>query len=78
MKEFEFLEERSKQIKQEIKERKEWRKLLEKEYNLQRTWKYNLQDSVRKQWSIANKMIEHYENILKEHEEMIKELKEIK
>lgn len=73
-----FLEERSKQIKEEIKSRKQWKKAIEHEFGLARTIKYNRQNELRRLHRIATTMIDTYENILREHEAMIKELKEIK
>lgn len=73
-KEFEFLEERSKQIKEEIKSRKQWEKALKHELMLERTYKEHQENNIKRMLNIANTMIKYYENILKEHEEMIEEL----
>lgn len=72
-----FIRERNQQIKQEIRDRKNYKKDIQHELQLERTYKYNRQDQLKKLWNINNKMIEHYEKILEEHEAMLKELEEL-
>lgn len=72
-KDLEFLQERINETKKEIKERKKWKKDIQYELGLQRTYKYNRQDELRRMWNIANNMIIHYENILKEQEQLLEE-----
>ena len=73
----EFLKERENQIKQEIKERKQWKKGLIDVYCKARTT-----DIERKQIvemvKVADIMIKHYTNILEEHKTMLKELNKVK
>lgn len=78
MKEFEFIEEMIKNTKKEIKERKQWQKALQHELNLERTYKYHQEDKIRRMIIISRVMIRHYENILKEQEAMLEEVKEIR
>ena len=73
-----FIRERSQQIKQEIRDRKNYKKDIQHELQLERTYKYNRQDDLRRLWKINNVMIEHYEKILEEHEAMLKEMEAIK
>ena len=78
MNDLKFLEERSNQIKEEIKGRKNWKKALIHEYGLVRSFKEGTRPRLIEMIKVADIMIRHYENILKEHEEMIKELKGMK
>lgn len=71
-----FIRERSQQIKQEIKERKQWKKGLIEVYCKARTTDIERKHIV-KMVKVADKMVEHYENILAEHELMLKELEEM-
>ena len=72
-KDLEFLQERIEETKKEIKERKKWKRDIKYELGLQRTYKYNRQDELIRMWKIADKMITHYENILKEQEQFLEE-----
>ena len=70
--EWEFLEDKIVETKKEIKARKQWQKALLNEY-----CKTNREET-RVRYNQAYVMIKHYENILKEQEEMLKELKEVR
>ena len=70
-----FIVERRNKIREELKGRKKWLTALNKEYWLQRTQKNEgTKQSVWEMMVTANIMIKHYEKILDEHNEMIKEL----
>lgn len=74
-KSLQFLVDRKNEVKQELKDRKKWLTALNKEYWLQRTQRNEYtKQSVYEMIVVANTMIKHYEVILKEHEDMIKEL----
>ena len=72
-----FLKEKIVEIKKEIKERKKWKRDIQYELGLVRTYKYNRQDELRKMWKVASVMIEEYEKILANYEEMLERVQEI-
>ena len=74
MKKYDFIRKQIEQVKEEIKERKQWKKAIEHEYTLVRTIKYNKQNELARMHTQANIMINHYENVLKELEDMLKEM----
>lgn len=77
MNKFEFIENKIKEVKEEIKSRKQWKKAIEHEYGLQRTFKEHRQDELIKLYDTANIMIKYNETILHQYEEMLKELERI-
>lgn len=78
MKEFEFLEKKIEETKQEIRSRKKWITALKNEYCKARTFKYNQQGQIIRMIKIGNIMVEHYTKILEEQKLMLKELKGVK
>ena len=74
---FEFVKEQIKQVKEEIKSRKQWKNALIHEYTLERTFKNNRQNIVIKDIETANIMIQHYENVKVELEKMLKDLEKV-
>lgn len=74
-KRYDFLLKKRDEAKEELKSRKKWRTALGNEYWLQRTQKYeSTKKQVLEMIMTANIMIEHYEKIAKEYDEMVKEL----
>lgn len=69
-----FLRERTKQIKKEIRERKSFKKDIMHELMLNRTWKFGRQNELQEMWEINDIIVKHYEAILIEHENMINEI----
>lgn len=79
MKQFEFLKERVKTEKEELKLRKKWAKELIDEYCKQRTQKSEaMKKQVLKQHKIACIMVRHQEKIVEELELMLKECEGVK
>ena len=76
--EFDFLKQKEQEIKEELKDRKQWKKALVHEYGLERTFKEGRQIQIIKMVEIANIMIKHYEEILKQYQEMIKECESVR
>lgn len=71
-----FIRERNQQIKQEIRERKQWKKSLINEYCKARTTDMERKRIVE-MVKTADIMIRSYTKILEEHEAMLKELERI-
>lgn len=74
---YDFLEKKVKEVKQELKERKAWKSALCREYGLARTVKEHRELEIIHLIDVAIIMIEHYEKILLEYEGMLCELKEM-
>lgn len=74
MKKYDFVREQIKQAKKELKDRKLWKKALEHELTLERTYKYGMRDKVFSQLQISRTMVKHYENVVNELEAMLKEM----
>jgi DNA gyrase/topoisomerase IV subunit A len=73
----EMLEKEIKNIKEEIKSNKKYRTALYREYGLARTTIYNRQAEIIKLIDLTNISIRHYEKILNEYNEMLKEIKKL-
>ncbi len=79
MNQFEFLEKRIKDEKEELKSRKRWAKALADEYCKVRTQKSEvMKKQVMKQYKIACIMVKHQEKIVEELKMMLKECREVK
>ena len=74
-KRYDFLIKKRDEAKVELRGRKSWKTALGKEYWLQRTQMYDFRKKeIRELIDVANVMIEHYENIVKDYNDMIKEI----
>jgi len=74
---FEFIEKKLKEIKQEIRDRKKWRTALFNEYAKVRTFKDHQEKNIMEMISYANIMIRCNEIIAHDYEDMLKELKDV-
>ena len=74
-KKFDFLLKKRNEAKEELRGRKNWETALVKEYWLQRTQKYETRKKeIRELIDVANVMIKHYEKIVNDYDDMIKEI----
>lgn len=76
MNKYDFIEEKIKEVKQEIKHRKKWKTALYNEYGKVRTQREHRQDDIIKLIDIANIIIRYNEVILEQYKLMLKEVKE--